>query len=681
MVQALQIASLFATAEIKDSITPSLQDIDKNLSGFAKNMGSRLKDIGQTLTVGLTLPIIGFLGASVKSAADSEAAIAQLNAVLKSTKGVAGVTAKSAQLLASGLEEITGYSDEAVLGAENMLLTFTKIGKDIFPQVTETVLDMSTALGQDLKSSAIQLGKALQDPIEGVTALRRVGVNFNKQQMETIKTLVKEGKTLAAQKLILKELKTEFGGSAEAAGSTFGGEINKLKNNLDNLMETIGGAIIPVLTPFVFKLDNILGSLTRLNPEILRMGLIAAAVVAGIGPLLGILGALATAIGFILSPVGLLLVAIAAIGIAFATNFGGIRDAVMPVIQGLVDALKGIWERVRPSLDMLAGWFINGAVPDIINIIKTSVLPVIQDFIDFLGRLWSDVQPALDSLFDWFKTQGLPAILSFISNQALPTIKKIIDAFKAIWDEVRPKLEALFSWFMNEGLPTIGRLLSEFKTNYVDPVISVLKDLWTVVEPALQALADWFTNTGLPTIKQALGEIKEKWIDPVIAAFQSIWDAVQPKLKEFANWFHENLPKIKKLFNDSIGAIIKLIDDLIKKIDDALSKLPKLGTPGGWNLMGTTTKSMFNQDQSKSNPLNDLFGGFFGHRAAGGPVTAGGSYVVGERGPELFTPRTAGMVTAGGGRPQMIHIVLQADNFADHLYVNVADQIRSRGRS
>ena len=96
-----------------------------------------------------------------------------------------------------------------------------KIGKDIFPEATKTMLDMSTALGQDLKSSAIQLGKALQDPILGITALRRVGVNFNNAQKETVKRLVESGQMMKAQKFILAELRTEFCNSSKKKGKKF----------------------------------------------------------------------------------------------------------------------------------------------------------------------------------------------------------------------------------------------------------------------------------------------------------------------------------------------------------------------------------------------------------------------------------------------------------------------------
>jgi phage-related minor tail protein len=63
--------------------------------------------------------------------------------------------------------------------------------------------DMSVALGTDASGSAIQLGKALNDPIKGVAALQKVGVSFTESQKEQIKTLVETGDTLGAQKIIL----------------------------------------------------------------------------------------------------------------------------------------------------------------------------------------------------------------------------------------------------------------------------------------------------------------------------------------------------------------------------------------------------------------------------------------------------------------------------------------------
>lgn len=179
-----------------------------------------------------------------REAIHQESVITQLEARLKSTKGAAGLTKDELLKMASGLQAVTTYGDETVVEAENLLLTFTNIGRKVFPEALETVLDMSTALGQDLKSSAIQLGKALQDPILGVTALRRVGVNFTESQQEQIKVLVESGNALDAQKLILQELQTEFGGASKAAAIDFGGSLKQLSSYWGDLKEDVGKAII-----------------------------------------------------------------------------------------------------------------------------------------------------------------------------------------------------------------------------------------------------------------------------------------------------------------------------------------------------------------------------------------------------------------------------------------------------
>jgi hypothetical protein len=128
-----------------------------------------------------------------------------------------------------------------------MLLTFTNIGKDVFPAATQTVLDMSQALGQDLSASSVQLGKALNDPIKGITALSRVGVTFTADQKAMIEKMVAAGDVMGAQKLILAELATEFGGSASAAAQTFSGRMQTIQERIGDVAERLGNALMPHL--------------------------------------------------------------------------------------------------------------------------------------------------------------------------------------------------------------------------------------------------------------------------------------------------------------------------------------------------------------------------------------------------------------------------------------------------
>lgn len=224
-----------------------LQSTNASMARF----GSTLISVGALF--GGAFAIKGIIASSI----DAEEKMSQLRATLKSTGGAAGLTAEEIDKLANELQDTTKFGDETTKSAAAVLATFTSIKGDVFVEALKAAQDMNTVLGGDLQSNIIQIGKALNEPIKGVTALRRVGVSFNEQQIAQIKTLVQSGETLKAQKIILAELSKEFGGSAVAAGDTFGGELEKLKNAADDLKEKLGDMLKPYLrsaTEFVTSL-------------------------------------------------------------------------------------------------------------------------------------------------------------------------------------------------------------------------------------------------------------------------------------------------------------------------------------------------------------------------------------------------------------------------------------------
>jgi len=184
------VVRLEANLDKFDKNMSSAGDKISKFSNSADSMVSRVASgFGKLITAAAALGAVTAVGAFFKSAVDeaaeAEQNLAQLENVIKSTGGVAGVTAESITNMASELQKITTFSDDAIIAGDNLLLTFTNIGKDVFPEATKTMLDMSQALGQDISSSAIQLGKALNDPVNGITALSRVGVSFTEDQKST----------------------------------------------------------------------------------------------------------------------------------------------------------------------------------------------------------------------------------------------------------------------------------------------------------------------------------------------------------------------------------------------------------------------------------------------------------------------------------------------------------------
>ena len=225
----------------QDKVVIDITAKDKTSKGIKKSTGA-FKQMAKTLGPLIT---IGFGVAAIKAAADAyskqENAIAQLEQRLKSTNNAVGISSQKLQEMASSLQKVTTFGDETIIEMQSLLLTFTKIGGDTFPQATEAILNMSTAMDQDLKTSAIQVGKALNDPVAGIAAMSRSGIQFTDTQKDMIKSLTETGDLLGAQTIILSELETQFGGAARAAKDTFGGAMQSLANTFgDEVFEALG---------------------------------------------------------------------------------------------------------------------------------------------------------------------------------------------------------------------------------------------------------------------------------------------------------------------------------------------------------------------------------------------------------------------------------------------------------
>lgn len=191
---------------------------------------------------------------------------AVLNQLIISTGKAAGFTADELKKMAAGLQQVTLFGDEAVIEGQNILLTFTKIGREVFPDTIEAAANLATLMAQgtggqpSLKDAAIQLGKALNDPVKNLSALSRAGIQFSVDQTELIKKLFEGGQEAEAQRLILVELEKQFGGTARAARERLGGDVAALKNILGDLGEAIGVGLLPSLDRLASELADGVGT-------------------------------------------------------------------------------------------------------------------------------------------------------------------------------------------------------------------------------------------------------------------------------------------------------------------------------------------------------------------------------------------------------------------------------------
>jgi hypothetical protein len=401
--------------------------------------------------------------------------------------------------LAEALMHKSGVDDEAIQSGENLLLTFTNVqnqvgkGNDIFNQATSTMLDMSVALGQDTKSSAVQLGKALNDPIKGITALSRVGVSFTAGQKAQIKAMVDAGDTMGAQKIILAELNKEFGGSAEAAGKTLPGQISILKESFSNLAGELTATLVPALSA-------VAGFFAK-HPALAKAMVIGVLAVAAAMVLLNVALAVTAALA---SPWIL-----AAIGIA---------AAVAAVAAGLIYAYKHS-----------------------------------ETFRDIVDGAFSVVKTVASTLFNWFKSNW-PLLLAIITGPvgaaAILLVKhwgSIRDATTGAWAAVKGAVSSAVDW-MHGALSGLATWISGFANGVwkaaVGRVTSILDGIGTAAHDAVAA------------VKGAMHSVEKAISDAVAGigrAASSVASAIKGPINAVINAWNGvaftiptiNIPKIK----------------------------------------------------------------------------------------------------------------------------------------
>lgn len=211
----------------------------------SKKFAGGMKKSMRAVQAAIGLVSFGVLTKKVIDATTKQSgAVAQLEATWKSTRGAVGLSVDEMVAEASRLQGVSIFGDEEIIKAQSQLATFTKITTDNFKRTTAAALDMSVKMDQSLKTSVVQLGKALNDPIKGVAALSKVGVQFSEDQKLVIQTLVETGRMAEAQTVILEEMELQFGGSAKAARDEFGGALTALGNAAGDLLEadSLGGA-------------------------------------------------------------------------------------------------------------------------------------------------------------------------------------------------------------------------------------------------------------------------------------------------------------------------------------------------------------------------------------------------------------------------------------------------------
>lgn len=231
-----------------DSTAPGEEQGRKFSTGFSKSVGGSLKR--QLAGVFAAGAVVSFTKDLI---AAGEAEVSSNRKLENVTKSM-GLFGDHAIDVAKRLEELSGVQqlqlgidDDTIKSTQIKLLTFANLAKTagtaggMFDRASLAAQDLAAAGFGSAETNAVQLGKALQDPVKGITALARSGVTFTEQEKIKIETLVESGKMLEAQNMVLGAIETQVGGTA-AAGVTAS---DKMQQGFNQIKETLGLALLP----------------------------------------------------------------------------------------------------------------------------------------------------------------------------------------------------------------------------------------------------------------------------------------------------------------------------------------------------------------------------------------------------------------------------------------------------
>jgi hypothetical protein len=362
---------------------PIVSSFDGSGISRAKQEFKQLETVGKKAQFALKKAVVpaaaalaglgGFLVTAAKGAEDARIANEKLGSVLD-TMGFGAATDR-VSAYAESLEKTVAVDADVIKATQTKLATFGELTKSVgkadgaFDRATKAALDLAAAGFGTAEGNAVQLGKALQNPIKGIAALAKSGVTFTDSEKEKIKALTESGKLLEAQEMILKAVEGQVGGTAEASASSF----DKMKFSLAGVSDTFGEMLLPVIDAIAPKLAAF-SKWAQENPDLMKIAIIAVGGLAAAVIALNIAMSL-NPISLIVIGIGLMIAALAAAYTKFDgfkkvvdNVFGAIKwwitNVTIPLFKTLMDTVKTIFNGIASLWNNSIGK-IQIKIPDI----------------------------------------------------------------------------------------------------------------------------------------------------------------------------------------------------------------------------------------------------------------------------------------------------------------------------
>jgi hypothetical protein len=402
--------------------------VNREVDKLASSTGSKIKSFAKGAAVALGGAFaVREIGGFLDKAQESEKVTGALSKAMENAGDASGAWAKHANDLADSMQRKIGVDDETIKSAQTILTTFhgitgtLKDQPDLFDRTTKAAADLSAAGFGDMSSTAKALGKALEDPQKGLTALQRMGVKFTDGEKAQIKSMIEAGDKAGAYNIILGKVEGKVGGVAEK--SVTAGD--KMSVAWDEAQESIGRAFMPALEAVAPVLQKVTGFIEKNAGVLVPL----AGIVAGVTAAVWLFNAALAA-----NPIVLITIAIAGLvaGLIIAyQNVEGFRNicdtsfaAIKEFVAGVVEGFQILWDKVIA----IFGWF-----RDVFSTVGMYVAGPFGAAWAFIEPIFGFIKGAAQGLVDWFATGPLSPITDWV----IKPFQQAYDIIAGIWEDIK----------------------------------------------------------------------------------------------------------------------------------------------------------------------------------------------------------------------------------------------------
>ena len=343
----------------------------QNANRSMQKMGQNFTKIGQGMSLGITLPILGIGAAAVKAASDAEETSAKFETVFRD---VSKAAQESADILRNAYGLSSNASKQLLSDTGDLLTGFgfsQKSALDLSTEVNKLAVDLAsfTNYSGGAEGASQALTKALLGERESVKSLGisilesdvKARVLLNSQQGLTFET-ERQAKAYATLQIAQEQSKNAIGDYARTSDG-FANQTRLLQGRLNDLAVEFGEILLPTVTKLAGYVGKLIEKFSNLSPATKKIIVVIASLLAVVGPLLIALGFMMTTVvpGLIAAYTALSTVALPATIAAFkslttamlANPIGLIVAAVASLVYGFTSLVQ----QLTPAVSKLQTFF------------------------------------------------------------------------------------------------------------------------------------------------------------------------------------------------------------------------------------------------------------------------------------------------------------------------------------